>query len=74
MKKLLFIAVGALLLAACSETPATPSSPSTAPSAKPSFDVTCRSGYVIAFDENGDPYCAPDPNTAQSMSRPDSRP
>jgi hypothetical protein len=69
-----FIAGGALMLAACSETPTTPSPPSTAPSARPSFDLACRSGYVIAFDENGDPYCAPDPNIARIAAQPESRP
>jgi hypothetical protein len=23
-------------------------------------DLKCASGYVVAFDENGDPYCAPE--------------
>lgn len=63
MKKLLVLAGSALLMAACSEAPTAPPIPkrSLAPSAGSSHDeITCRSGYIIAYDENGNPYCAPD--------------
>lgn len=69
MKKLLFILSGALMMAACSEAPTTPPAQSKIPAARPSFDLTCKSGYLIAYDEDGNPYCKPDPNI-QSTSRP----
>jgi hypothetical protein len=76
VKKLLFVLGGALLMAACSEAPTSPSAPKAAPVGQPSFDLTCKSGYIIAYDENGNPYCAPDPNgqNGQSASRPSGRP
>jgi hypothetical protein len=71
MKKLLFVAGAALAMAACSEAPTAPSSPGKVPSARPSFDLTCKSGYVIAYDEGGNAYCAPD-SGAQGSARPTS--
>lgn len=62
VKKLLFIAGAALAMAACSEGPTSPSSPTKTPSARPSFDLTCKGGYLVAYDEEGHAYCAPDPN------------
>jgi hypothetical protein len=64
VKKLLFVAGAALAMAACSEAPTSPWSPGKTPSARPSFDdvLTCKSGYLVAYDEDGHPYCAPDPN------------
>jgi hypothetical protein len=48
-----------LAMAACSEAPSAPQPPK-APSARPTKDdFTCRSGYIVAFDENGNPYCVP---------------
>lgn len=74
MKKLLFIAGAALAMAACSEGPTSPPSSSKAPAERPSFDLTCKSGYLVAYDEQGNPYCAPDPNgqSGQSAARPTS--
>ncbi len=71
MKRLLFLAGVSLLMAACSESPTAPSAQrKAAPSDKASLDFTCRSGYVVAYDENGNPYCAPDPAGAQTQGRP----
>ena len=63
MKKLLLLAGATLLMAACSDASTSPQRPTrVAPSVRASGDLVCASGYVIAYDENGDPYCAPDPN------------
>lgn len=70
MKKLL-VFVGALVaMTACAES-------STAPTARRApaavrHDLTCRSGYEIAYDSNGNPYCAPIDSTGtqqQSATR-----
>lgn len=59
VKKLLLLAAAALLAGACSET--MPSGPrQVAPADKASLDLFCASGYVVAYDENGNPYCAPE--------------
>ena len=65
MKKLLLLAaVGATaLLAACSDTATSPLRPTrAAPRDLTTADLLCASGYIVAYDENGVPYCAPDPN------------
>jgi len=57
--KLLLPLVGAaLLLAACSGGPTSPTVKQP-PAATAHHDLTCASGYVVAYDENGNPYCAP---------------
>ncbi len=59
MKKLLMLGAAVLGMAACSESSTAPSAPrGVAPGAR-AADITCRSGYMVAYDENGDPYCAP---------------
>jgi len=69
VKKLLLLAAAGALMAACSEGPTAPAASSKkAPSARPSADLVCASGYVVAYDENGNPYCAPD--GSQMMARP----
>jgi hypothetical protein len=73
VKKLLLLAGAASLMTACSDSTTAPSGPMrAAPTARPSADLTCRSGYIIAYDENGNPYCAPDPaaGTAATYQRP----
>ena len=63
MKKVLLVIGAALAMAACSESPSAPVAPKKAePSIRASHDddFTCKSGYVVAFDENGEPYCAPE--------------
>ncbi len=59
MKKVVLLVGAALALAACSESPTAPSSGRLAPGVRSSDDLVCRSGYVVAYDENGNPYCAP---------------
>ena len=60
MKKILLLAAAGALMAACSDSPTAPAAAKKAPSARPSNDLECASGYIIAYDENGNPYCAPD--------------
>ena len=71
MKKLLPLVSATVLMAACSDASTSPRRPTLAiPSSRPSTDVACASGYIIAYDENGNPYCAPDPNArAQAQAR-----
>jgi uncharacterized lipoprotein NlpE involved in copper resistance len=59
VKKLLLLSVAALVMGACSEgTTAPPASKKAPPSSAKSDDTfSCRSGYVVAYDENGNPYC-----------------
>lgn len=60
MKKLLVLAVAAAAMAACSDSPTAPSQASRSGTAiQRSNDITCRSGYIVAYDENGNPYCVP---------------
>jgi hypothetical protein len=60
MKKILVLAAAAAAMAACGESPTAPAqSARTTKSIQRSNDITCRSGYVVAYDEDGNPYCAP---------------
>ena len=70
MKRVVCIIGGALLMAACSEAPSAPAAPKSTPVERPSFDLTCKSGYVIAYDEEGNPYCAPDQEHRLGVFRP----
>lgn len=74
MKKLLLLAAAASLMAACAQSPTAPGARRPAPSDRPNADLQCRSGYVVAYDENGEPYCAPDSFTLSAPSRPAPRP
>jgi hypothetical protein len=60
VKKLLALVAAALCMAACSDSSTGPSAASkVAPGNQGSRDdITCRSGYIVAYDENGNPYCA----------------
>ncbi|MGH9888213.1 MAG: hypothetical protein ACREBE_21955 [bacterium] len=63
MKRPLLLAGVAVLMAACSDSTTMPTTPAkAAPAGRASFDFSCRSGYVVAYDEDGNPYCVPDPN------------
>jgi hypothetical protein len=62
VKKVLVLLAAALAMAACSESvtapaPAKKSAPTNAASRD---DFTCRSGYIVAYDQDGNPYCVPD--------------
>jgi hypothetical protein len=59
VKKLLLIAGAASFMAACSDAATGPSPRMVAPG-RANTDFVCRSGYVVAYDEYGNPYCAPD--------------
>ena len=72
MKKLLLLAGAALAMSACADATTAPVRNAVSAPDKSSRDLTCRSGYVIAYDENGNPYCAPE-GSAGSASLP-SRP
>ena len=71
VKRLLVVAGAALLMAACSEAPTAPPVPkkSLSPSAARFDEATCRSGYIVAYDENGNPYCAPADGDAGDLTR-----
>ena len=59
MKKLIFICA-ALALAGCADSAVGPDGHRSARGARSADEeLTCRSGYVIAYDEFGNPYCAP---------------
>jgi hypothetical protein len=62
VKRLLFLAGASLLLAACADSPTSPSTGrKIAPAgANHDDDFKCASGYIIAYDEEGNPYCVPD--------------
>jgi len=71
VKKLLLLAGATMLMAACSETSTAPQGPMrSAPAGRASSDMSCSSGYVIAYDENGSPYCAPEANLRSVLTRP----
>lgn len=63
MKKVLLLVGAALVMSACGQAPTAPDAVKRTPSAQSSHDdIFCESGYVIAYDENGNPICVPDPN------------
>ena len=74
MKKvqLLLLTAGALLLASCAQSTTAPSDLRTnGNGAKPRFDdFTCPSGYIIAFDDDGNPICVPADNRTSAARRP----
>jgi hypothetical protein len=61
VKKLLLLAGASLFLAACADSSTAPE-PRGIKSSKAQRDgeLECRSGYVVAYDENGNPYCTPE--------------
>lgn len=73
MKKLFLISGAALAMGACAEAPTNPgptNKPQANGAARADVALECRSGYVIAYDQDGNPYCAPSQETLQSSSRP----
>lgn len=80
MKKLLLVAAATLAMAACGESPTSPPAARKAATDRASNDFQCASGYVIAYDEFGNPYCVPDNTTTTTTSsttsstKPTSRP
>ena len=70
MKKLLLLAGAALAmsLGACADSTTAPTR-KVAPSDQAKHDdFFCESGYVIAYDENGNPYCVPDTSGSNGSS------
>jgi hypothetical protein len=67
LKQALLLLGAALAMAACSEAPSAPVGQRPSPATRAN-DLDCRSGYIIAYDENGNPYCAVDPNPPVSTS------
>jgi len=60
MKKILVLVAAAAAMAACADSPTAPAqSARSGNSVQRSNDITCRGGYVVAYDELGNPYCAP---------------
>jgi hypothetical protein len=69
MRKLVYLGI-ALGLAACADSPTAPAAArriTPASATKPGMDITCRSGYIVAYRSDGTQYCAPD-GTQQTMS------
>jgi hypothetical protein len=63
----LILAGATLLFAACTESPTSPSTGRRiAPSgANHDDDFKCASGYIVAYDEDGNPYCVPEGDQAR---------
>jgi hypothetical protein len=70
VKKFLILAGASLLFAACAESPTSPTSGRriTPSGSNHDDDFKCASGYVVAFDENGNPYCAPEEDQARPVN------
>ncbi len=61
VKKLLLLVGATMLMAACAESSTAPAVQRKSPDkVRLDEDPTCRSGYVVAYDENGNPYCVPE--------------
>jgi hypothetical protein len=60
VKKLLLLAGASLLMAACAESSTAPKRDIQGAKAHRDGELECRSGYVVAYDENGNPYCTPE--------------
>lgn len=68
MKKLMLLAGAALVLGACAESPTAPAATRT-PGNRLNDALVCRSGYLVAYDENGNPYCAPASDAPQATAK-----
>lgn len=67
VKKLLIVA-SALVLAGCADVaPSAPAARHLTPQA-PSRNITCRSGYAVAYNSDGSAYCAPTDSTATTTT------
>ena len=60
VKKLLLLAGASLLMAACAESSTAPTRSLKSTKVSRDGDFACGSGYVVAYDEDGNPYCIPD--------------
>ena len=69
MKKLVILAGAALFFTACAQSPTSPSTGRRiAPTGANHDDDFCASGYIIAYDEQGNPYCVPEDASRMSGS------
>jgi hypothetical protein len=59
VKKFLILAGAALLFTACAESATAPSTDRRIAPQGANHDDFCGSGYIIAYDEDGNPYCVP---------------
>lgn len=66
MKRIVWFVIAVLGVAACSEVTSAPSAPTRLRPGERSPDMTCRSGYVIAYYSDGTAYCAPDSTQTSS--------
>jgi hypothetical protein len=66
VKNLLLLIAAASVMAACADSTTAPAAPKKAldPHARQD-DFTCRSGYTVAYDENGNPYCVANDGSAR---------
>ena len=71
MKKLFVLIAAATVMAACADSATAPTGQrkAVAPQALHDDTFSCRSGYVIAYDENGNPYCVPQETDATVRMR-----
>jgi hypothetical protein len=61
VKKLFLVIAAASLMAACGSSTTAPVSQRAGATPQALHDgLACRSGYIIAYDENGNPYCVPE--------------
>ena len=66
--RVLLAAAATLALAACADSPTSPSSRLT-PGTRSSDDITCRSGYHVATRADGTQYCEADAGDAALLKR-----
>jgi hypothetical protein len=59
VKRVLVLIGAGLLMAGCSEASTAPRANKSAGVRSTRDDLTCRSGYIVAYDQNGNPYCVP---------------
>jgi hypothetical protein len=69
--QLVLLTAGALLLAACAQSTTAPSQMRTNNNgAKPRFDdFTCPTGYIVTYDDDGNPICVPASTGMNSPTR-----
>jgi hypothetical protein len=69
VKKLFVLIAAASVMAACADSATAPTGQKRSVAPQALHDTfTCRSGYTVAYDENGNPYCVPE-TTATSSTR-----
>lgn len=70
MKKLFVLIAAASVMAACADSATAPTGQRRSATPQALHDTfTCRSGYIIAYDENGNPYCVPETTAATQPTK-----